>query len=128
MALPSDLKYTDQHEWIRVDGEEGVVGITEFAQNQLGDMTFVELFDVGTEVAKGEEAAALESCKAAASVYSPVDGEITAINEDLQDEPALVNTNPFTTGWIFRVKIADASQLDELMDAEAYQKLLDQQD
>ncbi|MFW5839674.1 MAG: glycine cleavage system protein GcvH [Planctomycetota bacterium] len=128
MALPSDLKYTDQHEWIRVDGEEGVVGITEFAQNQLGDMTFVELFDVGTEVAKGEEAAALESCKAAASVYSPVDGEITAVNEDLQDEPALVNTNPFTTGWIFRVKIADASQLDELMDAEAYQKLLDQQD
>lgn len=128
MALPSDLKYTEQHEWIRVDGDEGVVGITEFAQNQLGDMTFVELFDLGTEVAKGEEAAALESCKAAAGVYSPVDGEITAVNNDLEEDPALVNTNPFTTGWIFRIKISQSSQLDDLMDAEAYQKLLDQQD
>ncbi len=128
MDLPENLLYTDQHEWVRVEGDVGTVGITEFAQDQLGDLTFVELPEIDAEISKGDEAVAIESCKAAASVYAPADGTIQTVNGALEDNPGLVNSDPYNAGWIFQFEIAEVSQLEELMDVEAYRKLLDEQD
>lgn len=114
------LKYTEDHEWISVDGNIATVGITEHAQEQLGDVVFVDLPEVGTAVEKGGDAAVVESVKAASDVYAPIDGEVTEINSSLEDEPALVNSDPQGKGWFMKIKISDASQLDGLMDEEAY--------
>ena len=114
------VKFTKEHEWVRVEGDEGVVGITKYAQEQLGDMVFIEVPEVGTEVEQGAEAAVVESVKAANEVYSPVSGEVIEINEDLAEDPAKVNADAEGEGWMYRVKMADASELDDLMDAEAY--------
>jgi glycine cleavage system H protein len=114
------LKYTEDHEWISVDGNIATVGITEHAQEQLGDVVFVDLPEVGTAVEKGGDAAVVESVKAASDVYAPIDGEVTEINSSLEDEPALVNSDAQGKGWFMKIKIADASQLDGLMDEEAY--------
>lgn len=116
----SDLKYTKEHEWIRVEGDEAVVGISAFAQEQLGDVVFVELPEVGKSLSKGDEAAVVESVKAASEVYAPVDGEVVGVNDKLTDDPALVNSDPTGDGWFFRIRVADAGQLDGLMDAAAY--------
>ena len=116
----SDLKYTEEHEWVRVEGEEAVVGISDFAQQALGDVVFVELPDVGKALSKGDEAAVVESVKAASEVYAPLDGEVAAVNEALLDDPAQINADPTGAGWFFKIKVADSGQLELMMDAEAY--------
>lgn len=116
--------FTKEHEWIEIDGEVATVGITDYAQRQLGDIVFVELPAVGTMLAKGKDAAVVESVKAASDVYAPIDGEVTETNAALEEDPALVNTAPEGAGWFFRMTIADAGQLDGLMDAEAYQAFI----
>ncbi|NWO08372.1 MAG: glycine cleavage system protein GcvH [Alteromonadaceae bacterium] len=118
---PADLKYIETHQWVRVaDDGTATVGITDFAQAQLGDIVFVEVPEVGVTVNGGEEAAVAESVKSASDVFSPVTGEVLAVNEKLEDEPELVNEDPYGEGWLFRVKLADAGELDGLMDATAY--------
>jgi len=114
------IKYSKDHEWIRVDGNEGVVGISDYAQESLGDIVFVELPDVGASFSKKDEVAVVESVKAASEVYTPVGGEITAVNEDLAGDPALVNSSPMEGGWFYKIKISDPSELDGLMDEAAY--------
>ncbi len=118
----SDLKFSQEHEWIRVDGDSGVVGITDYAQQQLGDIVFVELPEVGRQLAKGDEAAVVESVKAASEVYAIVGGEVTEVNGSLDDDPAQVNSDPMGGGWFFKIKISDAGELDGLMDESAYEE------
>ena len=117
--------FTDEHEWIDVDGDTATVGITDYAQGQLGDIVFVELPTVGKSLEKGDEAAVVESVKAASDVYAPIDGKVVETNEDLEEDPALVNTDPEDGGWFFRMKVGDASQLDGLMDEAAYKAFVD---
>ena len=114
------LKYTEDHEWIKVDGDIGTVGISPYAAKQLGDVVFVELPEIGREMDKGDEAAVVESVKAASEVYSPVGGEVTEVNEALEDSPALVNESAEGEGWFLKIKISDADELDSLMDEAAY--------
>jgi glycine cleavage system H protein len=118
---PQDLKYTKSHEWVRVEADGSVtVGITDHAQSLLGDLVFVETPEAGTETIAGEACATVESVKAASDVYAPVSGEIAEANEDLAHAPEKVNESPFNQGWLFRIRPSDASELDALMDAEAY--------
>lgn len=117
--------FTDEHEWIDVDGDTATVGITDYAQGQLGDIVFVELPQVGAGVAKGKDAAVVESVKAASDVYAPITGEVTEANAALEDDPALVNSAPEDAGWFFKLTIADKSELDGLMDASAYKSFCD---
>jgi glycine cleavage system H protein len=119
--------YTEEHEWIRVEGDQATVGITDFAQGQLGDIVFVELPEAGRQVTKGGEAAVVESVKAASDVYAPVDGEIVEPNPALGDDPSLANSDPEGEGWFFRLRLSDPSQLEGLMDAEAYKAFVDSQ-
>jgi glycine cleavage system H protein len=119
--------YTEEHEWIRVEGDEATVGITDFAQGQLGDIVFVELPEAGRQVTKGGEAAVVESVKAASDVYAPVDGEIVEPNPALGDDPSLVNSDPEGEGWFFRLRLTHPSQLDGLMDSDAYKAFTDSQ-
>ena len=119
--------YTKEHEWVRVEGDSGTVGITDFAQSQLGDIVFVEVPEAGRSVAKGGEAAVVESVKAASDVYAPVSGEVVEGNQALVDDPALVNSDPEGEGWFFKLRLTDASQLDGLMDADAYRAFCDNQ-
>lgn len=116
--------YSEDHEWIEVEGDLGTVGITDYAQGQLGDITFVDLPEEGATVAKGDSIAVVDSVKAASDVYTPVSGEIAETNDALTDEPELVNSDPEVGGWLFRVKLADASELEELMDEAAYKKFV----
>ena len=121
----SGEKYNRDHEWIRVDGATGAVGISNHAQEQLGDVVYVELPEVGAAFEAGAEAAVVESVKAASEVYAPVAGEVVEINDRLTEEPGLVNQSPTGDGWFFKLKIGDASALDELMDEAAYADFLD---
>jgi glycine cleavage system H protein len=114
------LKYTSDHEWVRVDGDVGTVGITPFAQEKLGDLVFVELPKIGAGFDRGQTACTVESVKAAADVFAPVGGEIVAVNDRVVGEPGLVNTAPTGDGWLFKIKIRNAAELDALMDAQAY--------
>jgi glycine cleavage system H protein len=114
------VKFTKEHEWVRVEGDEGVVGITSYAQEQLGDMVFIEVPEVGAEIEQGSEAAVVESVKAANEVYSPVGGEVIEVNEDLAEDPSKVNSDAEGEGWMYRIKFSDASELDDLMDVDAY--------
>lgn len=116
----STIKYTKDHEWIRVDGDVGTVGITDYAQEQLGDVVFVELPDIGKTITKGGDAAVVESVKAASEIYAPADGEVVETNEALVGEPGLVNSDPAGKGWFLKLKLSDPSQLDALMDEEGY--------
>ncbi len=126
--IPSDLRYTKSHEWVRDEGDGTVtVGITDHAQEQLGDMVFVELPEVGAGFAAGDACAVVESVKAASDVYAPVDGEITEVNDALADSPELVNQDPYGDGWLFKMKPADVAALEELMDAEAYAAWLEEE-
>ena len=114
------VKYTQDHEWIRIEGGTATVGITVHAQDALGDVVYVDLPEVGKRYAKGEVAGVVESVKAAADVFMPIDGEVTEVNEALRADPALANSDPLAQGWFFKVKVADASQLEGLMDETAY--------
>lgn len=120
------VRYTSEHEWIRLDGDVGVVGITDHAQEQLGDIVFVELPEVGKVLSQGDEAAVVESVKAAAEIYAPVDGEVVEVNEALNDNPGLVNSSSMDDGWFMRMKVNDPSQLDELMDEDAYMSFVEE--
>jgi glycine cleavage system H protein len=117
----SETRYTEQHEWVRVEGGEGTIGITRFATEQLGDVVFVELPDLGKTLAKGAEAAVVESVKAASEVYAPVGGTVVAVNEGLGSDPAQVNAEPEGAGWFFKIKLADPAELSPLMDEAKYQ-------
>jgi len=119
--VPNELKYTKSHEWVRAD-EEGIatIGITDHAQELLGDLVFVELPEVGAELGVGSECAVVESVKAASDVYSPVSGEVVEVNELLADAPETINQDAYEEGWIFRVRLSDPGELDELMDADSY--------
>jgi glycine cleavage system H protein len=117
----SETRYTDQHEWIRVEGDEGTVGITSHATEQLGDVVFVETPSVGKVLSKGDEAAVVESVKAASEIYAPVGGTVTAVNEALTGEPATVNAEPQGEGWFFKIKIADKAELETLMTEDKYE-------
>ncbi|KQT49602.1 glycine cleavage system protein H [Devosia sp. Leaf420] len=116
-------KFTPDHEYIRVEGSTGIVGITPYAQEQLGDIVFVELPAVGKVLKKGEEAAVVESVKAASEIYAPVTGTVIEVNGMLTNEPGLVNTDPENAGWMFKIEIADASEIDTLLDADGYAEL-----
>lgn len=120
----SSIRYTKDHEYIRIDGDTGTVGISDYAQEQLGDVVFVELPGKGKTVARGEQAAVVESVKAASEIYAPVAGEVTGVNGALEGDPGKVNSDPAGEGWFFRMTIADAAQLDALMDEQAYAEFL----
>jgi glycine cleavage system H protein len=121
----SEIRYSEEHEWISVDGDVGTIGITDYAQQQLGDVVFVELPEIGRKVAKGGEAAIVESVKAASEVYAPVSGEVIEVNAALPDNPALVNEDAAGKGWFMKIRLADKSELAKLMDAAAYQKFVE---
>lgn len=124
MDTPANLKYTENDEWIRVDGGIGTVGITDYAQDQLSDVVFVELLvEEGEEVSQGDTIATVESVKAAADVFTPLSGIIKSINEDLADNPELINSDPFGDAWMVTIEMGDPSEADDLMDAEAYTNL-----
>jgi glycine cleavage system H protein len=125
--IPSELKYATSHEWVRNEGDGIVtVGITEHAQELLGDMVFVELPEVGETVSTGDDVAVAESVKAASDIYAPVTGEIVEVNEDLEDSPELVNSDAFGDGWMFKIRIEDAGELESLLDAEGYENSIDE--
>ena len=117
--------FTDEHEWVDVEGDTATVGITDYAQEQLGDIVFVELPDVGTELSQGDDAAVVESVKAASDVYAAVSGEVVEVNEALEDEPGLVNSSAEEDGWFFRITLSDKEELDDLMDEKAYKAFVD---
>ena len=120
LSFPEDVRYAESHEWAKAAGDTVKIGITDYAQDQLGDIVFVELPDVGESFEKGAEFGTVESVKAVSELYLPVSGEIVAINEALEDAPELINNTPFSDGWMIEVKPADSSELDALMDKDAY--------
>ena len=120
MAYPDDLRYSKEHEWVRVDGSRATIGITSFAAEELGDIVFVELPEVGTAIKQFATFGVVESVKAVSDLYAPVSGEVVEVNEALRDAPELLNSDPFGEGWIAKVELADPSELDALMDAAAY--------
>jgi glycine cleavage system H protein len=124
MQVPEDLKYTESHEWVRLEGDLCRIGITEFAQSQLADLTFVDLPEVGTKVTAGDEAAVVESVKAASDVYAPISGEVVEANDALSDSPEVINEDSFGEGWLFVVKPDNVSDLNSMLNAEAYRALL----
>ncbi len=119
-----ELKYTDSHEWVSLEGDTATVGITEHAQEQLGDIVFVEVPEVGANFTAGDNAAVIESVKAASDIFSPLDGEVVAANETLSGSPEIVNSSPYEDGWLFKIKVS-AADVDKLLSLEAYQKLID---
>ena len=128
MEFDPTCKYSEEHEWIRAEGDEGLLGISDYAQDQLSDVVYVELPEVGDTFEQGDIFATVESVKAASDVYLPVSGEILEVNEELEDSPELVNKDPYGEAWFVRLSFADASELDELMDAEAYQAFVENLD
>jgi len=121
----SNIKYTTDHEWIRVEGAEVVIGITDYAQSQLGDVVYVELPEVGRVLEKGKAAAVVESVKAASEVYAPIGGTVTAVNPTLAEDPAQINSDPMGEGWFFKLRLADPTALDALLDEAAYKLLVE---
>ena len=129
MNVPQDLKYTKNDEWIRVENGTGTVGITDYAQNQLSDIVYVEVVvSVGDQVNQGDSLATLESVKAAADVYAPVSGKVIAVNEDLPDTPEVVNSDPYGAAWLVKLELSDPTELDGLLDASAYQQKIQEQE
>jgi len=125
VSSPADLKYSKSHEWVRVDGDVATIGLADHAQSELGDITYLELPDVGDTVTAGEPLGVVESVKAASDIYAPVGGEVIERNENAVNAPELVNQSPFGDAWLIKVKVADAADLDELMDAIAYDEFLE---
>lgn len=124
MNIPENLKYSKEHEWVRVDGDIAYVGITDFAQSELGDIVFVEIDTVGDTIDADEIFGTIEAVKTVSDLFMPVGGEVLELNEKLEDDPELVNTDPYGDGWLIKVKMTDASQLDHLMDASAYGEMI----
>ncbi|MBO4665392.1 MAG: glycine cleavage system protein GcvH [Paludibacteraceae bacterium] len=124
MNFPSNLKYTSEHEWIRVEGEEAYVGITDYAQSELGEIVFVDVDTIGETIAQGEVFGSVEAVKTVSDLNMPVEGEVLEFNEVLNDQPELVNNDPYGEGWMIKIAIKDAAQLDSLMDAAAYEASL----
>jgi glycine cleavage system H protein len=125
MSIPAELKYTQDHEWVRVEGDVAVVGVTDFAQGELGDVVFVEIETEGETLDKGETFGTVEAVKTVSDLFMPVGGKVTEFNEALADDPELVNKDPYGKGWMIKINIADAAELDELMDAEAYKAMIE---
>ncbi|MFA5631905.1 MAG: glycine cleavage system protein GcvH [Porticoccaceae bacterium] len=126
--VPKELRYLETHEWVRNEGDGTVtIGITDHAQDALGDVVFVELPEVGSELAAGDESAVVESVKAASDIYAPVSGEVIAVNEQLEDEPETVNNSPYGDGWFYKVRMSDPSELDELLDADGYRAVAEEE-
>ena len=125
-SIPEGRRYTQEHEWAMVDGEVVVVGITDFAQHELGDVVYVELPKIGARVTASEEFGVVESVKAASDLFSPLSGEVAAVNEELAKHPELVNDSPYDRGWMMRVRPDDLAELDRLLDAQAYRQLIEQ--
>lgn len=126
MAIPKDYKYTRTHEWVKIDGDVATIGITDFAQGELGDITYIELPPVGSTLNQSDSLGVIESVKAASDVYSPISGEVIEDNAEVEGAPELVNSSPFEDAWLIKLKITDQSQLDGLLDAEAYEKLVEE--
>jgi glycine cleavage system H protein len=124
VSAPSDLRYTRDHEWVRVDGDEATVGITKYAADQLGDIVFVELPDAGRDLEVAKAFGVVESVKAVSDLFAPLSGEVTGINDALAGEPELVNSDPYGAGWMVRMKVADPAQLHDLLDGEGYDDLI----
>ncbi len=125
MSIPKDLKYTREHEWVRDNGDgKATIGVTDFAQSELGDIVFVELEEPGFECEKDEEFGTIEAVKTVSDLFAPVSGEITEINEQLEEEPELVNDHPYGDGWMAKIEMKNESELDELMSAEEYEKII----
>ena len=124
MNVPNDLRYDKSHEWVRLEGDIATIGITDHAQEELTDVVFVELPEIGREVDAGDPTAVVESVKAASDIYSPIAGEVVEANEAVEADPSLVNTDPYGAGWIYKLKVRDAAQVEGLMDAAAYQAIL----
>ncbi len=125
METPQELYYTKEHEWAAVDGDTATIGITDWAQGELGDVVFVELPDIGTEVAQDAPFGTIEAVKAVSDLYAPVSGEIVEINASLEDQPELVNQSPYGDGWMVKIKLSDPGELDNLMNAEDYDKMVE---
>ncbi|MBC1970677.1 glycine cleavage system protein GcvH [Listeria marthii] len=125
MSLPKDLLYTEEHEWVKADDGSYVIGITDFAQDQLGDIVFVELPEVGDTVAKGDSIGSIESVKTVSDFYAPVTGKVVAVNETLEDEPELINSNPYDTGWILKLEEVEEADVTALLSSDDYEKVLD---
>jgi glycine cleavage system H protein len=128
MNFPEDLRYTKDHEWCRLQGNRATIGITEFAQDQLGDVVYVELPDVGDQVKKGESFGVVESTKAVSELFAPVTGKVLEVNDPLSDAPETVNEDPYEEGWMIQVEVADLAEAGELMDAAAYAKFVQEQE
>ncbi|MDO3380161.1 glycine cleavage system protein GcvH [Geoalkalibacter halelectricus] len=126
MEFPEDLKYTEEHEWVLVEDELVTVGITDFAQDSLGDVVFVELPEVGVKVEAGKAFGVVESVKAVSDIYSPVTGEVVEVNEELPETPEILNTSPYEDGWMVKIRLSDPGELDELLDAESYREFIEE--
>ncbi|HWP81417.1 MAG TPA: glycine cleavage system protein GcvH [Bacteroidota bacterium] len=124
MNFPANLKYTKDHEWIRIDGGFGWIGITDYAQSELGDIVFVELPAVGAKLEQGKTFGTIEAVKAVSDLYAPMSGEVVEINKEVQDSPEVVNKEPYERGWMIKVKIANSAELSSLLDADSYKKLI----
>jgi len=125
MKIPAELKYTKDHEWVRVDGDTAVVGVTDFAQGELGDVVFVEIETEGEELDKGEIFGTVEAVKTVSDLFMPLGGEVSEFNGALEDEPELVNKDPYGDGWMIKIKMSDSSETDDLLSAEDYKKMID---
>ncbi len=125
MNIPADLKYTQDHEWVRVEGDVATIGVTDFAQGELGDVVFVEIETEGETLDKGETFGTVEAVKTVSDLFMPVGGEVAEVNEALADEPELVNKDPYHAGWMIKINISDSSELSDLMSADEYQKMIE---
>ncbi|MGJ8759526.1 glycine cleavage system protein GcvH [Polaribacter sp. R2A056_3_33] len=125
MNLPSELKYTKDHEWIKVEGDVATVGITEFAQGELGDIVYVDVDTLDDTVEEGDVFGSVEAVKTVSDLFMPLSGEVIEFNEELEEEPELVNSDPYGKGWMIKIKISDSSQINDLLDAAAYQELIE---
>lgn len=126
MNIPTSLHYTNDHEWVRVVGDEGSVGITDYAQGELGDIVFLDLPSVGTAVTAGKPLGAIEAVKAASDIFAPVSGTVTEVNDDLGQQPELINQDPYGKGWIVKIKLSNPDEIKSLLDAAAYGKVVEQ--
>ncbi|WP_341321198.1 glycine cleavage system protein GcvH [Solibacillus sp. FSL H8-0523] len=126
MNTPKDLRYTKEHEWVKIEGNKATIGITDFAQSELGDIVFVELPEVGDEISKDQPFGSVESVKTVSELYAPVSGKVVAVNDELSDSPEFVNESPYETAWMITIELSDEAELEELMAVDAYAALIEQ--
>ena len=126
MNTPKELRYTKEHEWVKIEGNKATIGITDFAQSELGDIVFVELPEVGDEISKDQPFGSVESVKTVSELYAPVSGKVVAVNEELSDSPEFVNESPYETAWMITIELSDEAELEELMTVDAYAALIEQ--